>query len=206
MFQTSLKPLVGSLAYLGVDLIALIDGLRHRPGMWISDGSYQSVSTFLLGVEHAGELVGLQELIELKFGEPSNLHWVGLVPKIEPAIEMEREGADAAAVARLLDVVEELVTIDDAGRGYRRLMYEWVLMGQRQPWFDGTMERLRDPEADACVEVAATAELLSIDRSEVLQLIRSRTLRAERIGGSVQIYRSSIDEYLNEMQPPPSIA
>lgn len=180
-----------------MDLIALVDGLRNHRGMYLQGESYADVANFLVGVNHSGALNGIQELVDLKFGRPSSVHWVGLIHQIEPAIDVNDEGADELAVQRLLDVLEELITIDQRRNGLRVLMYDWVCMAQAQSWFDD--HRLRfDVAANELelVDLDTASVMLSLSRSEVLSLVRDRRLRAGRVGAEVHVSRATVERYL----------
>lgn len=47
------------------------------------------------------------------------------------------------------------------------------------------------------LSVPQVAELLSIGRNTAYELVRSRQIRSVRIGRSIRVPRSALDEYLN---------
>ncbi len=110
----------------------LLDGLEKRPGMYGISG-YDQLVIFLTGLHQgSGALVGFQELVELKFGEPSSVGWPSLISKIEPVLA--DDASDDERRTRLLDLLREFVCFDSGPHGRVGARYS-VVAGQAARWY-----------------------------------------------------------------------
>ena len=181
-----------------MSLAQIVAALRSRRGMWLVRDDYESVVSFLMGYQEGSSgLTGFQELIELKYGRTSNVHWSTLAVSLRWA-ESEAGGpSEEAKIAWLLDLIDEFLTID-AGETLktRRLFYEWVMMAQTESSHDADLLRYSRSPAPEIVSLNVVAGRLGVDQATVLALVRERALSASRHGADVLITAESLNSYL----------
>lgn len=175
----------------------LVHHLRRRRSMLGIRGGYDSVVAYLCGVKQGsggGWLNGFQELVELKFGQTTSLGWPSLCLKLEPEIDPSDPDVDQQRIDRLLDLLDEYVTMD-LGHSHQRLMIEWVVMNQAGRGFDPDLNRYSVSPAGPTLSIEEVAAELGCDTSGVWDLIRSGGLRAGREAGVVRIRQAELDRY-----------
>ena len=137
---------IGILAHEGtVDHLDLFRQVCERPGMYLSNPSYESVSAFILGFDLASEggvLHGFREWLVVRNDGGNSLAWHDLVlyaafPQDPAPRERASASSDAAkhAIRTLLELVREFSADRSKPEGLRRVFLEYESWLRAQDWY-----------------------------------------------------------------------
>jgi hypothetical protein len=92
----------------------LLTAVRQRPSMHGLDGTYATMTAFVLGCDagsSGGMLTGFREWLVVRLDNGNNLSWPALIRHLAPQgwTHPLTPGADAEAVTALFDLLEEFL-------------------------------------------------------------------------------------------------
>ena len=128
--------------------IDFIEHLTTRPSMWVWRPSYDSITAFLVGYDHAlhgGLLEGYREWLTMKFGYGHNLAWPALLvidALGEDALELQQRSAqdEKLLLERLRESLTEYLRYRDQ-IGLRNVLFDHGVWLRKQHWFNENVER-----------------------------------------------------------------
>lgn len=181
-----------------MEISDLVNALRTRPRAWMPDSTYAGIVTFMIGYDtgrSGGLLNGFQELVELKYGEPSNVIWWSLVPRIAAAGADVAGLSDGQKVDVLLDLLDEFLTVDRGSvHKLRRIYSEWAQMAVATEASRDLLRYSSSPPPDT-ITIDAATERLGMSRREVLRMIRSGQIRhVGRRGPDVMVAVADLEQ------------
>ncbi|MEL5958886.1 hypothetical protein AADR41_29685 [Streptomyces sp. CLV115] len=118
---------------------ALLTAIRREPARHGLDGSFSSMTTFLLGLDAGSSwsmLTGFQEWLVVRLGRGHGLTWPFLVRHLAPGgwIHLLTKHADAAAVITLHRLLRDYFTIRERSGGLARILLDHQSWMVTQDW------------------------------------------------------------------------
>lgn len=112
-----------------------IEGVRRRPGMYVSPETFDCVVSFLCGYDAAqsgGFLVGFREWLVVRADGANNLAWPGLVRLLPEDVQAEADSAKS--ISGLFALLEEYFDARQAHDGLRKIYVQYQDWLRRQQW------------------------------------------------------------------------